>query len=225
MFGGMMPDVVDRGHSSFINMPEKYAVNRDINWAGVKETAKNLRTFKHRSNIAFGHIAYMPEYAKVLKETNTLVLFNIRDPRDVVIAEYYSAMRHLRESRKARPLWDFYDKEAGMNIFDKPDPIIDLIIFAATRWPRWLGWMDHDFVKVVKYEDLRLRTHETCQEIFKWAKPVGILNARALAKGTKPNPTFRRGQPREWAKKFKPHHTELAKELLSEIIKRMGYEW
>jgi len=228
MFGGMMPDVVDRGHSSFINMPKRYGLNRDINWDGVEETVKNLRVFKHSQNMAFGHVAYMPEYAEVLEETDTLVLFNIRDPRDVVIAEYENARRKIEADPQSLPLWDFYDEEAGMRIFQKPDPIIDLIIFAAARWPRWLGWMDHDFVKVVKYEDLRLRTHETCQEIFKFAQGVGIIDARALAKGTMPkpeNPTFRKGQPGEWAEKFKPHHTKLAKELLSDIIERMGYAW
>jgi len=228
MFGGMMPDVVDRGHSNWVDVPKQYGLNRDINWSGVEETAKNLRTFKHNSNIAFGHLAYMPEYAQVFEETDTRVIFNIRDPRDVVVSEYENARRKFEADPKDNPLWNFYDEEAKKRIFQKDDPITDLIILAAARWPRWLGWLEHDFVMKVKYEDLRLNTVETAKKIFAWAQPVGILDARALAKGAEPkpqNPTFRRGVPGEWKTKFKLHHMDLAKELLSETMERMGYSW
>ncbi|MHA2403289.1 MAG: sulfotransferase domain-containing protein [Candidatus Kariarchaeaceae archaeon] len=228
MFGGMMPDVVDRGHSTYIDVPKRYGLNREINWAGVAETVNSLRTFKHSSNMAFGHVAYMPEYAKVLKEADTRVIFNVRDPRDVIVAEYENARRKFEADPEDNPLWNFYDTEAEMRIFEKPDPIIDLIIFASCRWPRWLGWLDHDFVKKIKYEDLRLRTDETAKEIFEWTKMVGVLDARALAKGAKPkpqNPTFRRGVPGEWKSKFELHHAKLAKEKLGDIVERLGYEW
>jgi hypothetical protein len=102
--------------------------------------------------VAFGHVGYMPEYAKVLQETNTQVLFNIRDPRDVVVAEYENGLKKLEADPKIPPLWDFYDEEAGMRIFKKPDPITDLIIMAGVRWPCWLGWLQHDFVMPVKME-------------------------------------------------------------------------
>lgn len=228
MFGGMMPDVVDRGHSQWVDAPKRFGLNRDINYEGVQETIRHLLYFKHHSNIAFGHVAYMPEYAKVLEDTNTLVLFNVRDPRDVVVAEYMNGLRQIAADGQASPLWNFFDDEAGMRIFEKPDPISDLIELAAARWPRWLGWLDHDFVMKVKYEDLRLNTYETCLKIFQFAQPVGIIDARALEKGTKPkpnNPTFRKGKPGEWAKVFKNHHTKLAKELLTDIMDKLGYKW
>jgi hypothetical protein len=170
----------------------------------------------------------MPEYAEVLEETDTRVIFNVRDPRDVVVAEYENAKRKLEADPKDIPLWDFYDSEAGMRIFEKDDPITDLIILASARWPRWLGWLDHDFVLKIKYEDLRLKTHETTLEIFQWAQPMGIPDARTLAEGAKPqdgNPTFRRGIPGDWKRTFELHHAKLAKELLSDIVERMGYEW
>jgi len=228
MFGGMMPDVVDRGHSTWVDVPKRYGLNREINWDGVAETVGNLRTFKHYSNRAFGHVAYMPEYAEVLEETDTRVLFNIRDPRDVVVAEYENARRKLEADPTCNPLWNFFDEIEEKRIFEKDDPISDLIVLAAARWPRWLGWMDHDFVKVIKYEDLRLNTWKTAEEISIWTQGVGVPDTNTLAKGAEPkpqNPTFRKGKVGEWKRTFKLHHAKLAKELLEEIIIKMGYVW
>jgi hypothetical protein len=223
---GMMPDVVNRGHNEWINAPKRFGLNREINWDGVAETVNNLRTFKHNSNRAFGHVSYMPEYAKVLEETDTRVIFNIRDPRDVIVAEYENARTKFEANPKDSPLWNFYDEEAGKRIFEKGDPIPDLIELAAARWPRWLGWMDHDFVKVFKYEDIRLNTYETAKEIFRWIQPIGIHDARTLAARAKPratNPTFRRGVPGEYKETFTKKHHEMAMDLLGDILKKMGY--
>lgn len=223
----IQPDVVDRGHSSYINAPSNYGLNREINWEGVEETVRNLKTFKRGSNKAFGHLAYMPEYAEVFRKTNTKVLFNIRDPRDVVVAEYENARRKFRADPKDNPLWNFYDKDAGKRIFEKDDPITDLIILAAVRWPRWLGWMDHDFVKVIKYEDLRLNAKDTIIELCDWLDGFGCRRIEEMVKSAQPqagNPTFRRGVPGEWKTAFKLHHIELASELLGKTLERMGYE-
>ena len=220
---GMIPDVVDRSWQDWINVPKRYNLNTKINLPGIIETVANLRTFKHSSNKAFGHLSYLPEYAKVLEETNTRVLFNIRDPRDVIVSEYENAQRPGNKM----PLHNFYDVENEKFLYDHDDPITELIIFAAARWPRWLGWLDHDFVMPVKYEDLRLCTRETTEKIFNWIIGTGCESAEMMAKKTKPgtaNPTFRRGVPGEWLIKFKPHHVKLADELLSDIIETLGYE-
>ena len=219
------PDVVDRSLNEMIDVPAKYNLNAEINLAGVRETVENLRVFKLGSSKAFGHLSYMPEYAKVLEETNTKVLFNIRDPRDIVIAEYENALRKF-ERGENMPLWNFYDSEKEEYLFRSKDPIAELIVFAAARWPRWLGWLDHDFVKPVKYEDLRLRTRETVEELIKWLNGVGCSGVDTMVKEAIPkpgNPTFRKGEPGEWKTVFTPHHIELADKLLSGTIKRLGY--
>jgi len=221
---GMIPDVVDRSWQDWIDVPDRYRMNKEINWKGVKETAQNLRTFKHNSNKAFGHLTYLPEYAEVFEETNTRVIFNIRDPRDVIVAEYENAQRPGNKM----PLHNFYDQESEKFLYDHDDPILELIVFSAARWPKWLGWLDHDFVMKLKYEDLRLRPDETAKRIFDWAQPTGIPLAKDLVKKSRPtsgNPTFRRGIPGEWKEKFEPRHVELARELLSDIIEEMGYAW
>ena len=135
----IIPDVVDRSWNDWINVPERYNLNREINPPGVKETCGNLRKFKAGANRAFGHLSYLPEYAKVFEETDTKVLFNIRDPRDIIAAEYGKAQRYATKERKGMPLHNFLDKEDGKFLYEKDDPITELIIFSAARWPRWLA--------------------------------------------------------------------------------------
>ena len=223
---GMIPDVVDRSWQDWVDVPKRYRLNTEINREGIIETVKNLRTFKHQSNKAFGHLTYLPEYAKVLEETDTRVLFNTRDPRDVIVSEYENAKRKVSAGDKM-PLHNFYDAEEEKFLYDHDDPITELIIFAAARWPRWIGWLDHDFVKQIKYENLRLRTLETTREIFDWVRGTGCESADKMAQKAKPvpsNPTFRKGAPGEWLIKFEPHHVELADELLGDVIEKLGYE-
>jgi hypothetical protein len=144
------------------------------------------------------------------------------------VAEYENARKKLEADPQIPPLWDFYDEEAGKRIFEKADPISDLIYLAAVRWPHWLGWLDHDFVLKIKYEDLRLRTLETTQKIYHFAKETGIPDARTMARGAEPkegNPTFRKGTPGDWRTTFEFHHMVLAKELLSETMDTLGYAW
>jgi hypothetical protein len=222
---GMIPDVVDRSWQDWIDVPRRYNLNTEINPEGVIETVANLRTFKHGSNKAFGHLSYRPEYAKVLEETDTRVIFNIRDPRDVIVSEYENARRKASDGDKM-PLHNFYDSENEKFLYDHDDPITELIIFAAARWPHWLGWLDHDFVLPVKYEDLRLHTLETTREIFNWIQPTGCESAEIMAKKSKPgagNPTFRRGVPGEWKEKFSIEHAKLSMELLGDVLEKLGY--
>ena len=219
------PDVVDRSGNEWINAPSRYGLNTEINQAGMQETVKDLRVFKDDSSKAFGHISYMPEYAKVLRETGTKVLFNYRDPRDVIVAEYKNAIRKMLAG-DTMPLFNFYNSENKKFLYKHDDPISELIILAAARWPQWLGWLDHDFVKPVKYEDLRLHTRETAKELIKWLGGFGCSDIDTMVKNAIPkkgNPTFRKGNVGDWKTTFKLHHMELAKDLLGDVINTLGY--
>lgn len=227
MFMPHIPDVVDRSWNCWVNAPKRYALNPKINRPGVEEVVGNLRQFKGGATKSFGHLSYMPEYAQVFKETATKVLFNIRDPRDIVVAEYGNAQRHFAEERKGFPLYNFRDQEDGKFLYEKEDPITELIILASARWPRWLGWLEHDFVYKVKYEDLRLKPRETVEGICEWLGGEKCSGIDAMVKNAQPNPpppTFRKGLVGEWITTFQPHHVELSEELLSDIIEKLGYE-
>ena len=226
MFSDPIPDVVDRSWNCWINAPKRYGLNSEINQAGVNEVIRNLMVFKRKATRAFGHLSYLAAFAEVFKEVDTKVLFNIRDPRDVIVAEFENAKRHYRDGKNGMPLYNFLDSEDDTYLFDKKDPITELIILANARWPRWLGWLDHDFVMPVKYEDLRLETRETVQRIIDFlvgegCPPIDVMVNRAAPQPG--NPTFRRGVPGEWKTAFNSHHVKLSEELLKDIIETLGY--
>lgn len=218
-----IPDIVDRSYNEVLDMPKRLRLSTELNTQGIETVCKNLSSFHSKS---FGHLSYLPEYAEALQAIPAKVLFNIRDPRDIVISEYENGLRHLRENRKGKPLWDFLDKDDNKFTFEKDDVIAELIIYASCRWKRWIGWLDHDFVYPVKYEDLRLNPTETISNMCTWlapfeCDPVGHMIIRAQPKPG--NPTFRKGVPGEWKERFTKQHIKLSELLLSPIIKRLGY--
>ena len=209
-------DIVDRSRNQLLDLPERYGRIGELDYDGIKETSIRLSNFHWK---AFGHVSYLPIYAKALQEIEpTKVLFNVRDPRDVVISEYYSS---------AYGEWpNLHIPEYKCSIAELEDPILELIRVAAVRWPKWLGWLQHDFVRKVKYEDLRLNGIEEIPKIVEWLKPYEVNAVECVAR-LKPrplNPTFRRGVPGEWKTGMSDEQKELSKELLGDIITELGYE-
>ena len=223
---GMRDDIVDRSWVDFTKLPERYLINKEINWDGARnETIPALRTFEGGW---FGHIPYLSEYAEVL-EGNTKVLFNVRDPRDVIVANYHSIKKVYYKTeppgKKGYGHLNLRDKK-GKLVIEKDDPISELIEIESCRWPEWLGWLNHNFVMQVKYEDLRMNPVPTIKKIEEFLKPYEI-NVVKSVKGLYPNhgnPTFRRGRVGDWKIEFDDTHKKLAEKLLGETIVKLGYE-
>ena len=73
------------------------------------ETIEELRNFTGKR---FGHISYMPEYAEAIQAKPTKVVFNVRDPRDVVIAEYENIKTKVRTG-PGLGMWNIHFAEHG----------------------------------------------------------------------------------------------------------------
>lgn len=210
-------DIVDRSYNELTDIPYRYrnGNGKAISPEGVEETCQQLRTF---GGFAFGHLSYLPEYAEAMQTDETKVLFNVRDPRDIIVSEFYSA---------SMGRWpNLFIEQYGKRLSEMDDPISELIELAAARWPKWIGWLNHSFVMKVKYEDLRLNGAETVYKMSEFLCPIEIdRNAcvRKLSPGPK-NPTFRRGVPGEWKEVFTDGHKKKAELLLGSIIETLGYE-
>lgn len=225
---GILANVVDRSMNSMMNMPKEIqCLPHKLNGAGIQETANELYKFK---DSVFGHISFLPEYALALRSCQTKAIFNVRDPRDVIVSEFHKMKRMANNVaiHKDESMRFFLDLmyEDGQYTHDK-DIIHELIIYSAARWPRWIGWLDQDFVLLVKYEDLRLNPKETLQRIIDWSDPFEFSSIEEMMEKLRPrktNPTFRKGHVGEWKTTFSEEHKRLAKELLGDIVEKLGYE-
>lgn len=214
-------DIVDRSHNGTRSLPAYVGLSAFTCEEGVQATVEQLEEFE---GWRFGHISYLPEFAEALQQQRTKVLFNVRDPRDVVVSEYYNILKKTKKGA-GQALWNFI-MDDGVSILDSGDPIKYLITFASCRWPNWLGWMSHDFVYTVKYEDLRLSGIETLGKIREFLAPEIKIDVAKIFSRLKPEPmnsTFRKGIPGEWKDVFTNEHKALADDLLGDIIEELGY--
>jgi len=227
MFAPDMPQIIDEAS---VNLRGQGIERFGLSPAPLPSelSAKTVETLRSFPGKAFGHVAYLPEYAEALQVQPTKVILNVRDPRDVVIAEYESILKtRAMGGSEGEGLWNFHIPEEGNRLLiDTADPISWLIRLAALRWPNWLGWMKHDFVRVVHYETLRLRTAECVHEMLEWLGPEIPTRAEhlmAMQSGNVKAPTFRKGLVGEHRTRFTKEHWRLSNELLGPILKRLGY--
>jgi hypothetical protein len=219
---GITADIVDRSHNGTHNLPDYVGLENTIDKDGILVTVNALEEFYKGK---FGHVSYLPEYAVAIQKKPTKVLFNIRDPRDIIVSEYYNMMKLFSRGNSDHALWNFRMKDSR-TVYGSGDPIKYLIEFASCRWLNWLGWMKHDFVYTVKYEDLRLNGIETLEKIKEFLAPEITINTAWNFEHLKPrhgNPTFRRGVPGEWKDVFTDEHKKQAAEQLGATIRKLGY--
>lgn len=191
------------------------------------ETTSDLINFKDR---AFAHLPYLPEYAEALQAVPTKVLFNVRDPRDIVVANFYNINKVYYKGKypgaKGLGHLNFVNSETKKLLIEMPDPISELIKIEAKRWPEWLGWLKHDFVMMVKYEDLRTNADEIVTKIAEFLLPygIGIPTVVGNLRPQHSNPTFRAGRIGDWRREFNEQQKELANELFAETLEILEYE-
>jgi hypothetical protein len=188
----------------------------------IQETITDLKTF---INKAYGHITYCEEYGEVLRG-NTEVLFNVRDPRDIIMAEVHNATRKYAQGERDHT-WLNIDVGDGRMLFDRANPIPYLIDMARVRWIYWLGWInDFPNTNVIKYEDIRLKPEETYDKFSDLFIRHGIGKAYFLKhiQPKKKNPTFVTGRVGDWRAFFSREEKFYSQDKLGAIIEKLGYE-
>lgn len=198
-----------------------------INYDGISATCTELREFEER---AFGHLPYLPEYAEAIQVQPTKVLFNVRDPRDVVVSNFHNINKIYYRTdppgQKGYGHLNMMNSRTKKLLIHSKDPIGELIKIESQRWPKWLGWLDHEWTMMVKYEDLRTSPSPTVKKIAKFLLPyeIKVEKVIGLLPPSHGNSTFRAGRVGDWVNDFQPHHKKLAEKLLGETIVKLGYE-
>lgn len=221
MFMDQIPHIVDHSNIQFLGadkwgMPASRFPN-----PRYTETIDELRSFTGKR---FGHVAYMKEYGDAIRAKPTKVILNVRDPRDVVIAEYENIKIKMRTG-PGLGMWNIHFAEYGKLLSEMDDPIAILIELAAIRWPHWLGWLDHDFTYLLHFEDLRDKTTQTVQSVRGFLAGIPLMSEISMVKSVRNKnvPTFRKGLVGEHRNYFTDYHWELSDRLLLPIMERMGY--
>ena len=159
--------------------------------------------------------------------------FIFRDPRDVVVSHvfYVTDMeaRHVHHEYY-RSLSDF-NARLKVSILGRAHADIEFPNI-ADRFAPYLGWLDHDEVLSLHFEDLihaRLAALNWIIDHFLARVPLQVPRALALeclesSINPKRSPTFRSGKTGEWKKYFTEEHKRLFKDVAGDLLIRLGYE-
>ena len=192
-------------------------------------------------DIASAHLFARPEAVARVRTPTFIPYFIFRDPRDVVVSHvfYVTDMeaRHVHHNYY-QSLPDF-NARLSVSILGRPDtntrpehsrkvefPNI------ADRFAPYLGWLDHEEVLTIHFEDLILDRAATLTHImdhFLARAPLPtsrqlILNSLETSINPTKSPTFRSGKTGEWKKYFTDEHKKIFKDVAGDLLVKLGYE-
>ncbi|MFT3892282.1 MAG: sulfotransferase domain-containing protein [Anaerolineales bacterium] len=184
-------------------------------------------------DIASAHLFAREETMKQVCSPAFVPYFIFRDPRDVVVSHvfYVTDMEaHHVHHDYYQSLPDF-DARLKASILGRPDAGVEFLDIAA-RFAPYLGWLDHDDVLAIHFEDLINDRALALTRIMEHLLPRAPLQATrelildSLESSINPqrSPTFRSGKTGEWKKYFKEEHKKIFKDVAGDLLVKLGYE-
>ena len=184
-------------------------------------------------DIASAHLFARPEAVARVCSAKFVPYFIFRDPRDVVVSHvfYVTDMeaRHVHHDYYAS-LPDF-NARLNVSILGRPDLDVEFPDI-ATRFTPYLGWLDHDEVLSIHFEDLinnraatlsRIMDHLLTRAPLQASQQL-ILDSLESSINPKRSPTFRSGKTGEWKKYFTEEHKKIFTDVAGDLLIRLGYE-
>jgi hypothetical protein len=187
----------------------------------------------HPGDVASAHLFARPEAVKRVCSSAFIPYFIFRDPRDVVVSHvfYVTDMeaRHVHHEYY-QSLSDF-NARLRVSILGRQDTDIEFPNI-ADRFAPYLGWLDHDEVLSIHFEDLindrlaalnRIADHFLARIPLQAQRQV-ILDALEGSINPQRSPTFRSGKTGEWRKYFTEEQKRIFKDVAGDLLVRLGYE-
>lgn len=184
-------------------------------------------------DIASAHLFARPDAVARVCSPKFAPYFIFRDPRDVVVSHvfYVTDMeaRHVHHDYY-QSLPDF-DARLKVSILGRPDAGVEFPDIAA-RFAPYLGWLDHDEVLSIHFEDLindraamlsRIMDHLLARVPLQAPRQLILDSLESSINPTK-SPTFRSGKTGEWKKYFKEEHKKIFKDVAGDLLVKLGYE-
>src|SRR3990172_7386763 len=178
------------------------------------------RVAKKRPGIACGHLPYIPAVVDVLKITEVNIIQLIRDPRDTIVAHFYSVIRKDRPQN----YFNFYFDD-DLRLSEKDDPLLWAIKCAPYWWAGWIPWIENNISNmIIRFEDLVGSDRRQTIEMMADFIGEGFFVDDAI-KRIDPikSMTFRKGLVGEWKKEFKQHHIEYFNSVMQPTMEVLGY--
>lgn len=187
----------------------------------------------HPADVASAHLFARPAAVSRVTSGRFVPYFIFRDPRDVVVSHVFYVTEiepnHVHHAYYAS-LPDFAMR-LRTSILGRPEAEVEFPDIAA-RFAPYLGWLEHDEVLPVHFEDLVHERRQTLGRIldhFLRRVPLNLPTEtllQALETSINPHrsPTFRSGKTGEWKKYFTAEHKQIFKEVAGDLLIRLGYE-
>jgi len=187
-------------------------------------------------DIASAHLFARPEAVERVCSPKFVPYFIFRDPRDVVVSHvfYVTNMetRHVHhEYYQSLPDFDSRLKVSILGKLDSLEPDIEFPDI-ATRFAPYLGWLDHDEVLSIHFEDLindrasaltRIMDHFLARVPLQAPKQL-IHDSLESSINPQRSPTFRSGKTGEWKKYFTKENKHRFKSVAGDLLVRLRYE-
>lgn len=184
-------------------------------------------------DVASAHLFARPEAMTRICSLHFIPYFIFRDPRDVVVSHvfYVTDMeaRHVHHDYY-QSLPDF-NARLNVSILGRPDADIEFPNI-ADRFAPYLGWLDHDEVLAIHFEDLindrasaltRIMDHFLARTPLQTPRQL-ILDSLESSINPSRSPTFRSGKAGEWKKHFTEEQKKIFKDVAGNLLIRLGYE-
>ena len=192
-------------------------------------------------DVASAHLFARPDAVKRVCSPVFVPYFIFRDPRDVVVSHvfYVTDMeaRHVHHDYyQSLPDFDSRLKVSILGRSDtntRPEPGRRVEFpNIADRFAPYLGWLDHDEVLSIHFEDLihdrasaltRIMDHLLARAPLPTSRQL-ILNSLETSINPTKSPTFRSGKTGEWKKYFTDEHKKIFKDVAGDLLVKLGYE-
>jgi hypothetical protein len=184
-------------------------------------------------DVASAHLFARPEVVARVCSPKFIPYFIFRDPRDVVVSHvfYVTEMeaRHVHHEYY-RSLPDF-NARLKVSILGRSDSNVEFPNITE-RFAPYLGWLEHDEVLKIHFEDLIHNRESTLTSIMdhllnrvplRTPRQLILDSLEASINPTK-SPTFRSGKTGEWKKYFSEEHKKIFKEVAGDLLVNLGYE-
>jgi len=204
--------------------------------SGVKrapEQALNWLDALRPRDVASAHLFARPDAVARVTSSNFIPYFIFRDPRDVVVSHVF----YVTEMESRHVHHDYYqslpdfDARLKVSILGRPDADVEFPNIAE-RFAPYMDWLNHPEVLAIHFEDLinnRAQILTRIMDHFLTRVPVQtprslILDSLESAINPSKSPTFRSGKTGEWRKHFTDEHKKIFKDVLGDLLAKLGYE-